>query len=126
MSVRVAAIGVSHWHSLYDNAYLRHLSAMADVEIAGIQDDDIEIVSHRAGELGGGIPVFLDYARMVVELSPDFVVALGRPDTMAGIAHFLLDHRIPFIMEKPMSFNARQLRDVVEKRMLRAGSRPCP
>ena len=31
MSIRVAAIGVSHWHSLYDAAYLRHLVAMPDV-----------------------------------------------------------------------------------------------
>jgi hypothetical protein len=33
MTIRVAAIEVSHWHALYDAAYLRHLVAMPDVEL---------------------------------------------------------------------------------------------
>ena len=114
MPTRVASIGVSHWHSLYDSAYLRHLAGMDDVEIAGLQDPDPAIVEHRVGELGGGIPGYTDYREMLAETKPDFVVALGRHDTMAEAAHYLLDSRVPFIMEKPMSFSARQLRSVVE------------
>ena len=38
MTIRVAAIEVSHWHSLYDAAYLRHLVAMPDVDLVAIQD----------------------------------------------------------------------------------------
>lgn len=115
MTVRVAAIGVSHWHSLYDAAYLHHLAAMPDVEIVGIQDDDQEIASHRVSELQVDIPAFTNYLQMLSEVRPDFVLALGRHDTMAGIAHQLLDLSIPFVMEKPMSFNAAELRGVVEK-----------
>jgi predicted dehydrogenase len=115
MSTRVAAIGVCHWHSLYDSAYLRHLASMDDVQIVGIHDDDPGIGEHRARELGGNIPTFTDYRQMLAEVSPDFVLALGRPDTMAETAHFLLDNHLPFIMEKPMSYNTRQLRQVVEK-----------
>ena len=37
MAIRVAAIEVSHWHSVYDAAYLRHLVAMPDVNLAAIQ-----------------------------------------------------------------------------------------
>ena len=33
MTIRVAAIEVSHWHALNDAAYLRHLIAMPDVEL---------------------------------------------------------------------------------------------
>ena len=33
MTIRVAAIEVSHWHALHDAAYLRHLVAMPDVEL---------------------------------------------------------------------------------------------
>ena len=33
MTIRVAAIEVSHWHALFDAAYLRHLVAMPDVEL---------------------------------------------------------------------------------------------
>lgn len=115
MSARVAAIGVCHWHSLYDAAYLRHLSRMDSVRIVGIQDDDTNIAAHRAKEIGGHIPAFTDYKEMVESVEPDFVLALGRHDAMSDVAHFLLDNHIPFIMEKPMSFNARQLRDVARK-----------
>jgi len=115
MTIRVAAIGVSHWHSLYDAAYLRHLAAMRDVEIVGVHDWRREVAEHRVGEIGGGIPTFTDYDRMLDELRPEFVLALGRHDNMAEIAHHLLDRGVPFVMEKPMSFNARQLKGVVEK-----------
>lgn len=115
MTIRVTAIGVSHWHSLYDAAYLRHLAAMRDVEIVGVHDWRREVAEHRVGEIGGGIPTFTDYDRMLDELRPEFVLALGRHDNMAEIAHHLLDRGVPFVMEKPMSFNARQLKGVVEK-----------
>ena len=115
MPTRVAAIGVCHWHSLYDAAYLRHLSAMDDVEIVGIHDQDASIAEHRTSEMGRAIPTFTDYGRMLSEVKPDFVLALGPHNTMAAVAHHLLDRRIPFIMEKPMSYNAKELRGVVEK-----------
>ena len=115
MTTRVAAIGVSHWHSLYDAAYLRHLAAMEDVQIVGVHDERQEVATHRVNEIGGGIPTFTDYDRMLDELKPDFVLALGRHDSMAETAHHLLDRGVPFVMEKPMSFNARQLKGVVEK-----------
>ena len=38
MSTRIAAIGVSHWHSLYDAAYLRHLAGMPDVQLVALRD----------------------------------------------------------------------------------------
>lgn len=115
MTIRVAAIGVCHWHSIYDSAYLRHLAAMEDVEIVGVHDDDPDIAGHRVSEIKDDIPTFTCYSDMLDELGPDFVLALGRHDTMAETAHHLLDRGVPFIMEKPMSFNARQLRGVVEK-----------
>ena len=40
MIIRVAAIGVSHWHALHDAAYLRHLVAMPDVRLVGVQVSD--------------------------------------------------------------------------------------
>ena len=109
---RVAAIGVNHWHALYDAAYLRHLAQMEDVEVVGVHDDDLDIASHRAR---GGVASFTDYRLMVSEVEPDFVLALGRHDVMAEIAHYLMEIHVPFIMEKPMSFNARQLTGVVER-----------
>jgi len=46
--IRVAAIGVSHWHSLYDSAYLRHLAAMPDMRLVALQDSSAEIAAQRA------------------------------------------------------------------------------
>ena len=115
MSIRVALIGANHWHSLYDAAYLGQLKEMPDVRIVGIQDDDPEIASHRAEAIGGAIATFTSYGQMLSESEPDFVLLLGRPDQMAEVGHDLLDARIPFLVEKPGSFTARQLLGVVEK-----------
>jgi hypothetical protein len=50
MTIRIAAIEVSHWHALNDAAYLRHLIAMSDVELVAIQDSDASLVARRAAE----------------------------------------------------------------------------
>ncbi len=126
MPIRVAALGMTHWHSIYDSAYLRHLANMPDVHIVGIQDDDHEIARHRANEVGGGIPTFDDYRQMLGAVETDFVLALGRHDTMADTAHYLLDNQIPFVMEKPMSYSARQLRGVVDKAAATSGFAAVP
>ncbi|RMF88093.1 MAG: gfo/Idh/MocA family oxidoreductase, partial [Nitrospinota bacterium] len=114
MTIRIAAIEVNHWHSLYDAAYLRHLSRMPDVQIVGVQDPDPEVAARRAAELGNP-PTYTDYAQMLAETRPDFVLALGRHKVMAEIAHYLLDHGYPFVMEKPMGFTADEVRGIVEK-----------
>ena len=49
MTIRIAAIEVSHWHALHDAAYLRHLVAMPDVELAAVQD----FGRRSRGETGG-------------------------------------------------------------------------
>ncbi|HEV8441071.1 MAG TPA: Gfo/Idh/MocA family oxidoreductase [Methylomirabilota bacterium] len=113
-AVRVAAIEVSHWHSLYDAAYLRHLVAMPDTKLVGLQDPNSTIAARRAAVLGDP-PVFTDYRRMLAETRPDFVIALGRHSAMAETAHYLLDHGYPFLMEKPMGVSAAEVAPVAEK-----------
>src|SRR5262245_58644563 len=114
MTIRVAAIEVSHWHALNDAAYLRHLRAMTDVELVAIQDSDPGLVAKRAAEVGKP-PTFTDHRKMLAEVRPDFVVALGRHRTMAGIAHELIDRGAPFLMEKPMGINAGEVEAVAAK-----------
>jgi predicted dehydrogenase len=114
MTIRIAAIEVSHWHALNDAAYLRHLLAMTDVELVGIQDSDPSIVARRAAEVKNP-PVFTDYKQMLATTRPDFVVALGRHSRMAAIAHDLLDAGYPFLMEKPMGLNAAEVEAVAAK-----------
>lgn len=114
MTIRIAAVEASHWHALNDAAYLRHLLTMPDVELVGIQDSDPALVAKRASEVKNP-PTFTDYKKMLAELRPDFVVALGRHSQMAAIAHDLIDAGYPFLMEKPMSLNAAELEPVAEK-----------
>ena len=59
MGTRIVAIGVSHWHSLYDSAYLRHLAGMSDMELVGVHDESVEIAGARAAALGQP-PAFTD------------------------------------------------------------------
>ena len=114
MTIRIAAIEVSHWHALHDAAYLRHLVAMPDVELVAVQDSDAGLVAKRAAEVGNPA-TFTDYRQMLATVRPDFVLALGRHRQMAGIAHDLLDQGYPFLMEKPMGINAGEVEAVAAK-----------
>lgn len=125
MPIRIAAIEVSHWHALYDAAYLRHLYAMPDVELVGLQDPSAEVAAARAAEVGNP-PIFTDYRQMLDHTRPDFVLALGRHSVMAEIAHYLLDQGYPFLMEKPMGFDAEQVRSVADKATATGGFAAVP
>jgi predicted dehydrogenase len=112
--MRVAAIEVSHWHSLYDAAYLRILATIPDVELVGLHDPSAEVAARRAAELGDP-PVFTDYREMLARTKPDFVVALGQHRRMAETAHALLDLGVPFMMEKPMGIDAGEVQGIADK-----------
>ena len=112
--MRIAAIEVSHWHSLHDAAYLRILADIPDVQIVGLHDPSPEVAARRAAALGHP-PVFTDYREMLARTKPDFVVALGQHRRMAGTAHDLLDAGVPFLMEKPMGVNAAEVAGIAEK-----------
>jgi predicted dehydrogenase len=112
--MRVAAIEVSHWHSLHDAAYLRILSATSDVELVGLHDPSADAVARCAAALGDP-PVFTDYHQMLDKTRPDFVVALGQHARMARTAHDLLDRGVPFMMEKPMGLDATEVEAIASK-----------
>jgi predicted dehydrogenase len=114
MTIRVAAVEVSHWHALNDAAYLRHLVAMPDVELVAVQDSDAGLVAKRTAEVGNP-PTYTDYRAMLSATRPDFVVALGRHRQMAAIAHDLIDLGFPFLMEKPMGISAVEVEGVADK-----------
>jgi predicted dehydrogenase len=114
MTIRIAAIEVGHWHAVHDAAYLRHLTAMPDVALVGVQDGDAALAKKRAAEVGNP-PTFTDYPQMLAETRPDFVLGLGRHRQMAKIAHDLLDRGLPFMMEKPMGISAAAVQSIAEK-----------
>ena len=114
MAARVAAIGVTHWHSLYDSAYLKHLGGVPGFEIVALHDANAAIAAKRAAVLGNP-PTFTDYREMLAKIRPDFVIALGPHNRMAETAHHLLDAGYPFLMEKPMGINAAEVERIAEK-----------
>ena len=111
--IRIAAIGVGHWHSLYDAAYLKTLARMPEVKLVGLQDRDAAMAAQRAAELGNP-PVYTDWRRMLSEVQPDFVIVLGRHCDMAAVPHGLLDEGYPFLVEKPAGLNASEVRAVAD------------
>lgn len=113
-TLRVAAIGVGHWHSLFDAAYLKALVRMPDVRLVGVQDSDAGVAAARAAQLGDPA-AFTHYDDMLSETQPDFVIVLGRHSDMAAVAHHLLDEGYPFLIEKPVGVNAREVGAVAEK-----------
>ncbi|HEV8585900.1 MAG TPA: Gfo/Idh/MocA family oxidoreductase [Methylomirabilota bacterium] len=112
--IRVAAIEVSHWHSLYDAAYLRLLAAMDDVRLVGLHDASAAVAAERAAAVGGP-PVFTDYGEMLEKTRPDFVLALGQHSRMAATADALLERGVPFMMEKPMGVSAAEVERIAAK-----------
>jgi predicted dehydrogenase len=123
--IRIAAIGVGHWHSLYDAAYLKAIAAMPDVELVAIQDADPAMVESRAQQLGNP-HTFTDYRVMLQTIRPDFVIALGRHCDMAATAHHLIDEGYPFLIEKPVGLNAGQVRSVADKAAARGAFAAVP
>jgi len=94
MTIRIAAIEVSHWHAVYDAAYLRHLVAMPDVELVAIQDSDAVLAAKRAAEVRNP-PIFTDHRKMLATTRPDFVVALGRHRTWSLLQSKILTPSSP-------------------------------
>lgn len=114
MNIRIAAIGVGHWHSLYDAAYLKTLAGMPDVELVGLQDRDATLAAERAGQLGHP-PVFVSYHDMLDRLRPDFVIVLGRHDEMARTALDVMDAGYPLLIEKPAGIDAGEVEAVAAR-----------
>jgi predicted dehydrogenase len=109
MPKRVVVTEVSHWHSVYDAAYLRILRDLG-CDIVGVSDRSARIVADRA-ERFGGTP-FTDYREMVEATRPEFAIALGRHCDMPEIFRYLVGAGVPFVMEKPWGIDANTVADL--------------
>ena len=91
MVTRLAVTGVGHWHALQDAAYLTHLPAIPDVALVALHDPEPGRAAAVAAALPPASPAvsappayFADLEALLADARPDFVLALGRPDTMAA------------------------------------------
>lgn len=108
--MRVALIGVSHWHT---PLFLTPLLQQAGVKMVGVSDPDQAVASRYATELG--IRAYTSHVELCESERPDFVFAMAPHAEMAAIADFLIDEGIPFAMEKPIGVNAGQVAVLAEK-----------
>ena len=108
--MKIALIGVSHWHTPF---YLDPVLELPDMQVVGVADPDLTRAEPVAAK--AGCPAFSDYQALCDRLRPDFVFALGRHCDMAEEARFLIDRRIPFAMEKPCGISSAEVHDIADR-----------
>lgn len=118
--MRVAIIGVSHWHA---PLYYRPAARLPGVEIVAVSDLTPAVAEATAREFDAR--AFTDYRDLVTDVRPDFVFAFGRHCDMPEIASTLIEHGVPFVIEKPCGLNAAHvaaIRDEARAKGLHAGT----
>ncbi len=104
--VRVAMIGAG---SMATRVHYPSLASFPDVDIAAICDIDqgrLAEVADRYGVAGR----YTDYRKMVEEVAPDGVYAIGQPQYMYDIWMWCLRRGCNLYIEKPMGLTGHQAR----------------
>ena len=112
---RVAVIGADHYHATSTPNYLRILQQQK-VDIVGVHAPDATIAGKWATEYGS--TPFTDYRALIDKTRPEFVIALGHHAAMPAECRYLVEARVPFLMEKPWGTDAKtvsELADLVER-----------
>lgn len=106
--MRVAVIGVSHWHA--PQMYLPALKACG-ADIVGISDPDPLALDRAEVDC----PRFTDHRELLASIRPDFVFAMAPHCDMTALASDLVDTNQPFAMEKPMGTDWKSLQSVAAR-----------
>jgi predicted dehydrogenase len=113
--VRVAMIGAG---SMANSVHYPSLASFDDVAFAGVCDLDRELLADTADRWGIERR-YTDYRKMVEEVAPDGVYAIGQPNIMFDIWVWCLQQGLNLYIEKPMGLTRHQaivLTDLAEKR----------
>ena len=102
--VRVAMIGAG---SMANNVHYPSLASFADVRFAAVCDVDEGRLAATAGKYGIERR-YTDYRRMVEEVAPDGVYAIGQPNIMFDIWIWCLQQGLNLYIEKPMGLTRHQ------------------
>src|SRR5258706_14626078 len=102
--MRVAFVGVSHWHI---PLYLDPALALPDVEIVGVSDPSEAAAGTVAAR--AGCPAFTDERALLDRARPEFVFVLGRHCDMAASARDLIARGLPFAIEKPRGMTTAEV-----------------
>ena len=107
--MRIGIVEVGHWHS---QDYIKRALDLG-LEIVAVSDHSAQTVQQCANQLG--CRAYTDHQRLLDQEAPDFVFAHGIHCEMTKIADALVEHGTPFVMEKPMGVDWRQLAAVADK-----------
>lgn len=99
--MRIALLGVSHWHvPLY-------FAGLPERSVVAVSDDDAAHAARVARRFG--CPYYTDEKQMLHDVKPDFVFAFAPHARMCSVAAYLLEQNLPFTMEKPAGLNRREV-----------------
>lgn len=107
--MRIAFIEVGHWHA---STYAGQLLELGE-SIYAVSDQNLDIARQRGEQWN--CKAYQSYQEMLTSEKPDFVFAFGIHSEMAKIASYLVESGVPFVMEKPMGVDWRELHAVDEK-----------
>ena len=104
--LRVAMIGAG---AMANKVHYPSLASFQDVEIAAICDIDVDRLKATADAYGVE-KRYSDYRKMVEEIVPDAVYAIGQPNIMYDVWKWCLEQRLNLYIEKPMGITVHQAR----------------
>ncbi len=105
--LRVALLGVSHWHvPLY-------LGGIPSHSFVGVCDENGVIAQRFADRCH--CPCYTDYEQMIRETKPDFIFAFAPHYQMKRVAETLIDAGIGFSIEKPAGMNTTEVEDLYNR-----------
>ncbi len=108
--MRVAFTGVSHWHL---PLYLDPVLDLPDATVVGVADPDASVASLVAERIR--TRGFSDWRQMLVDVEPEFVFVLGRHIDMPEVCGWLIDHGIPFAVEKPAGIDVASVEGLARR-----------
>lgn len=105
-SVRIAFIGVSHWHvPLYFQALEKRR-----LNIVAVCDSDLKKVKPYAEKYK--CACYTDEDLLLEEIRPEFIFAFAQHDQMPNLAKKLIDRKIAFAMEKPFGLCEKDVKEI--------------
>ena len=103
--MRIAFLGVSHWHvPLY-------FAGIPEGSIVAVSDPDAAIADRFAKQLN--CACYTDWRKLLDEVKPEFCFAFARHCDMKELALELVARGVPFTMEKPMGMSAADVEEII-------------